>query len=550
MASDNLTSIEQIQLPENLTGKSLLNNAHSIMYSVSQSGVTVIPIGSLNSYHRIAVSASDISFHGSFCNRNATTQTFTVSDPGGNATRFSFATPLPSGVTVSPASGTTPAVIRVTIDPNVFASQTGTALTSLTLSSPDNTVIDVPSTIRVAVNSAQPAQRGASVDIPGTVVDLMADPKRPAYYVARQDQNQIMVFNSANNTQTATLRTCTKPTSMAVTYDQQYLLVGCDASHIIRVYDLDLLQSVGYISLPQDYVESIAVTNNAIMAYTRSAADGSYGIDAIDFVDGTGSRLPTLGVWKNGTLASQGIIASSQNGANAIFAGSDGLVLIYSSVAGTFVSAQFNSTTLSGSAAASNYNQFVAGSMLLNSTGVPVAQLGTSGGSASGFAFVNQTGYLSSSPVAVAGSGQSGPGIITQVDLSTGNLIQPTLMLEAPLVGNVSIGVGGFAVPSCTLVTSNNGANSTQTCNSTAGGVTTTTRHNLFGPGIGHVELPDPNHHRSREYDSDRIHAQPRGVERSKRDYQSDHFRPDGVAHELRGLGRTALDLEGGERGG
>ncbi len=38
--ADNLTVRDQLQLPENLTGKSLLNKARNTMYSVSESGVS------------------------------------------------------------------------------------------------------------------------------------------------------------------------------------------------------------------------------------------------------------------------------------------------------------------------------------------------------------------------------------------------------------------------------------------------------------------------------------------------------------------------------
>ena len=80
---------------------------------------------------------------------------------------------------------------------------------SLTISS--TAAVNLPQTVRVLINSQDPSQRGTFVDVPGTVVDVLADPKRNAYYVLRQDKNQVLVFNGSNNTQTATLRTCTTP---------------------------------------------------------------------------------------------------------------------------------------------------------------------------------------------------------------------------------------------------------------------------------------------------------------------------------------------------
>ena len=486
--ADNLTLREQIQLPENLTGRSILSSDHNTMYSISASGVTILPVGSLNKYPRLTASTEDVVFRGNFCNRNSLVQSFVISDPGGNRTRFAI-TPNVAGIQVSPGSGTTPAVVTVVVDPNSFAGQTGSVLNNLTISSPDNTVIDLAQNVRVVVNSAQPAQRGVSIDVPGNVVDLMADPKRPAYYVARQDKNQVLVFNSANNTQTATLRTCTKPTSMTVTMDQQYLLVGCDKSQIIPVFDLDLLQEVGYISMGSDYVESLAVATNNIFAFTRSGADSTYGIDLVNLFTLSGSRPAQLGVWQNSKLASQGILSANSNGSHVIFAGADGAVMIFDATAaggGTWVASRQDFSSLSGSAAASNYNQYAVGNNLLDFSGAPMGQMQTTGGFAAGFAFVNQTAYFTTSaPVPTFGqTGANGPGTISQVDVTTGNLLQPTPLVESPLT-SVTAGLGSFPFPTCTTSTAAGGAQTTQSCSSTVGGVTTTTTTICNGVGSG-----------------------------------------------------------------
>ncbi len=52
--ADNLTVREQLRLPENLAGKSLLNAARDTVYSISDSGVMILPVGSLNRAHRLA----------------------------------------------------------------------------------------------------------------------------------------------------------------------------------------------------------------------------------------------------------------------------------------------------------------------------------------------------------------------------------------------------------------------------------------------------------------------------------------------------------------
>ena len=56
MDSDNLTVRERLQLKENLAGKSIISSDDQTMYSVSDSGVTVFPIGSLGQAHRVSAS--------------------------------------------------------------------------------------------------------------------------------------------------------------------------------------------------------------------------------------------------------------------------------------------------------------------------------------------------------------------------------------------------------------------------------------------------------------------------------------------------------------
>ena len=115
LESDNLTQRDKIYLPENMTGRAVLNSANSMMYAISESGVMVLPVGSMGRASRLAVSTEDVLVQSNFCNRNAMKQTFVVSDPGGNRTNFAIST-TQAGVVVSPSSGATPATVTVTVD--------------------------------------------------------------------------------------------------------------------------------------------------------------------------------------------------------------------------------------------------------------------------------------------------------------------------------------------------------------------------------------------------------------------------------------------------
>ena len=162
----------------------------------------------------------------------------------------------------------TPAVITVRVDPNAFAAETGTSAIQLSFTS--NVAVNLPKNVRVLVNSRQPNQRGTFIDVPGTLVDMISNPIKDEFYVLRQDLNQVLVFNGTNNTQNQTpLRTCTKPMSMTITYDRTMLLVGCDNSHLISVFDLATLTPLPPVYAPRSYVQSIASSAKATLALMR-----------------------------------------------------------------------------------------------------------------------------------------------------------------------------------------------------------------------------------------------------------------------------------------
>ena len=67
--ADNLNLREQLNLQENLAGRSLLNAAGSVMYSISDSGLMILPVGALNQTPQVIPSQQDVLFQGQWCNR-------------------------------------------------------------------------------------------------------------------------------------------------------------------------------------------------------------------------------------------------------------------------------------------------------------------------------------------------------------------------------------------------------------------------------------------------------------------------------------------------
>jgi uncharacterized protein (TIGR03437 family) len=470
--SDNLTVRDSIYLPEDLAGKGVVTNDSSVIYAISNSGVTVLPVGSLNKSPRIKASVEDVLFLGNYCDRGATSQTFTVSDPSGAHTPFTVSAPAGSGVTVTQSSNTTPATVTVKVDPNAFVSQNGTVSIALAVTAP--TAVNIPGGIRVLVNSPQPNQRGSVVDVPGNLVDLLADNTRVRFYVLRQDKNQVQVFNGVNNTQIATLRTCAKPMGMAQSFDGNTLLVACDNAHIMNVFDLNALQLQFNVDTLNGYGQSVAFSNNKILAAMRDGAGGPPYIAAIDLGLLTAPKLQSLGVYQNQlpSLPQQTVLASSPNGSKILIASGDGHLMVYDANVDSFTASRQDVQSLAGPYAASAFDQFVVGQYVLDSSLATVGSLETATGIPSGFIFVNQGGYRTTAPTTTS------PGIITKVDLSSGANIQPTPMVEAPSLPQVSGSVNGT---SCQSTVTKNADGSSTTTNACITGSTVTTTTTTCG---------------------------------------------------------------------
>jgi uncharacterized protein (TIGR03437 family) len=93
-------------------------------------------------------------------------------------------------------------------------------------------------------------------------------------------------------------------------------------------------------------------------------------------------------------------------------------------------------TSLSGAYAASSYDSYIVGSNLLNASLVLAGVLESASGTPSGFAFIDQGGFRTTT------SSLSAPGVIESYDPSKGTATgQPTRLVEAPLLPTATAGV-------------------------------------------------------------------------------------------------------------
>jgi uncharacterized protein (TIGR03437 family) len=427
--SDNLAVREQLMLPENLSGKSVLSSDGSTMYSVSSSGLMVLPVGQLYvtqgaKIHQVASDHASLLITSNWCNSTTQTAVFAVVDPGGAATDFSLSTNMP-GVTLTPSSGTTPAVITVSVDPTAYRSQNGT--TSGLIQIQSALAVNVPIPVQLLINNPQPEQRGAVFNVPGQLVSVLADPTRNRFYVLRQDNDQVLVFDGSSFNQIAVLRTPNTPWSMDMTFDKHYLIVGADNSQVAGLYDLNTLQFVRYLPLPYGhYPRWVAVSGNAILAASRVAGP-VHTIDRIQMY-GMGTAYPTLGPWKN-DIDIDTALAATPSGNFIVGAMADGRTLLYDANQDLFVSARKGDfTALTGAIAAPADDTFIVGPNVLDGSLVPLGALNESGIS-SGFTMAGGLGLFTAAPSA------SSPGVVSRLDLSLlPFVVRPTAMTEAPVL--------------------------------------------------------------------------------------------------------------------
>ena len=331
------------------------------------------------------------------------------------------------GISMTPSRGTTPATVTVQVDPNAFQSQTGTSVASIAIQS--NSAVNVPNPVRVLVNNATPDMRGTFVDIPGVLVDVLADPVRDRFYVLRQDQNQVLVFDGSTTAQIAILRTSNTPIQMAMSADNQYLLIGHDNSQMAYVYNLDSLQASAPIVFPfGHYPKSIAASGNAILAACRVAGPVNT-IDSVDLISRTAQTWSSLGVWQN-SINVNTMLAASPNGSSILAVMADGNVMLYNASANTFTASRQDFTALQGAYAASSLNQYVVDNHMLDASLVPILTAGLDQDPTSGFAFMGAQGLRTMAPASGA------TGVIERVNAGGGDALSPTRMVEAPLVGS------------------------------------------------------------------------------------------------------------------
>ncbi|HWC99722.1 MAG TPA: hypothetical protein VG456_23340 [Candidatus Sulfopaludibacter sp.] len=439
MDADNLTVRDKVYLPESIVGRSLLDSAGNNMYAITDSGVTVLPVGSLSRYPRLATSQEDVLVQTNFCVRTALTTTFKISDPGNNATDFSIST-TQAGVSVSPSSGKAPATITVTVQAGAIPNPGGTLAVPLVISS--GSAVNIAPSVRLLISNPDLDQRGTIINVPGQVVDLLADTARNHFYVMRQDKNQVLVFDGSSYQQLAILRTNTTPTGMSFSGDGKYLIVASKDSQLLQMIDLDSFQVQTPIQLPAShYGASVAQSNVGSFAVVQDDS-GKNAIDRFDLPNHCAYTPTSLGIFKNDptVIPSTSVLSPSADQNSILVASPTGSLMLYDATHDTFILSRKDLTSLSGAYAVSSgasasssgpafATRYVVGDNIFDSALVPQGTMDTTVGHTSGFVFTGPGGYR------LTGSTASAPGVIQNLpNILQATNVRPVRTVEAPLL--------------------------------------------------------------------------------------------------------------------
>ncbi|MDX2268352.1 MAG: hypothetical protein NW208_09610 [Bryobacter sp.] len=427
--AENLAVRERLRIPENLSGKAVLTSDGATLFASSESGLLILPVGSLASQPRVVSSALDVDFQGNFCDRRIVTHEIVLSDPSGKETDFAIRN-VSQGITVEPLSGFTPAVVRVTVDPFVFSGSLGTTVRELTIES--NGSVFANQSLRVLINSKNPDQRGTRIVVPGRLVDVLADPTQNRFFVLRQSTNEVLVFDGGTYQQIAVVKTGNTPTQMAISFDKQWLLVGNDNSQIINVISLATLRPSAPIQMPGGhYPRSVASGAGATFAASRVAGP-EHKVSLVNIPARSAFSLPTLDVFEN-NININTILVASPNGAKIFGASADGTTFLYDGNANSFVASRKDFPALQGAFGVSSNDQFFIGNTILNGSLVPTQQLGDSASVVPGFAFIDNQGLR------FTAEGSSGPGFLQRVQANGQLSAIGTRTVEAPLLSDANV---------------------------------------------------------------------------------------------------------------
>ena len=394
MELDNLLLRSQLLLPEQLGGRLASDLAGRNLYAIGQSGLIHISLDELAGAPVMEYHPDDrrLFFQFDFCNREVQAQTLRIESPGGSPAQFSLSVvdQRSSGrpaVLFEPHTGTTPADIRVSVDPGALGPVQGTSVFPIVL---ETNAVNIPLEAQVFANVRDVDQKGTLYTVPGKFVDIVADRFRDRFYVLDQEGFQVLVFDGSFRLN-GRISVGNTPTWMLVSPDGGFLIVANAQSETMTLINLNTLLVETTIFLPWEslgggrYPLSLAADAGNILL-TMQSSSGSGEVGMFNLHNKIVTNPDTLGIFTN-TFSPDSAVVGAPDGSGVLIAESTGGVHFWEALSSRITLTRNELPSLSGAIGAGS-NFFLVDNHVLNESLVEIAALpgAAAGQASSGFA--------------------------------------------------------------------------------------------------------------------------------------------------------------------
>lgn len=374
-----------IQLPESVLGKMVVSSDGSNVFALSDSGLLLLPVGTLNTLPILQPETTSVRLSMNQCERVASSRTIAINNTGRGALRFTV-TPVAAnaGLIAQPDAG---GGLRLAMNPAVTR-RLGSTMTTVSLQSAE--AINIPPPIRVYQNwqNAEtktpifPIEVGIN-DAEG-LADVVVDNLRQHVYIANSGKNQVEVFDIRQQALRNPIEVGQFPRSMAFGTDNRTLFVANSGGEWISMVDLDQGREYDRIRFPPVpfFAAAGAVTPRAI-------AQGIFGLqvfastaaNAAGQLWSTSGKDAILRAQSNAigaaTIAAPVSMVSTPGNELIMLLSGNGIAYLYDSLADDYVLASRVMSTPINSyygpvAAGPEGRYFLANRAILNSALVPV----------------------------------------------------------------------------------------------------------------------------------------------------------------------------------
>jgi hypothetical protein len=211
------------------------------------------------------------------------------------------------GLLFEPAQGTTPANVRVTVDPEAFGAVQGTGVFDVAI---QTDAVNVPNSTKIFANIRGVDQKGAFHRQAGKLVDILGDPYRDRFYALDQENFQVLIYDSTDFRLLGAFRTGNTPTWMSLDTRGFYLFVANSRGENLTVINLQDLTLAGLVYLPWEtlsaghYTRSVAVDNASVLISTQVSENSACSTGGQIVTMSTSpmffsSKPATLGIYEN-----------------------------------------------------------------------------------------------------------------------------------------------------------------------------------------------------------------------------------------------------------